>query len=102
MQNYSKRLFVPNVDFCHTFLYVCLLGLMENAIFSTANRDMSIYHVNILSVCLSVMLQKALLLMDVVILVICINTTFQMLYKMIKCLLKTNVGNVSIAKIHGF
>ena len=34
---------------------------------------MSIYSVNILSVCLSVVLQKALLLMDVVILVLLIN-----------------------------
>ena len=60
---------------------VCPSGLGGNVIFSAPNWDiapiflcwfpskMSIYSVNILSICLSVMLQKALLLMDVVILV---------------------------------
>ncbi len=61
---------------------VCQPRLVGNVIFSAPNWDiapiflcrfpslMSIYSVNILSICLSVMLRKALLLMDVFILVL--------------------------------
>ncbi len=72
MITYIRPSVLPSVR-----LYVYLSGLGGNAIFSAPNWDiapilfvqipliMSIYSVNILNVCLSVMLQKALLLMDV-------------------------------------